>query len=363
MTSSSKRKKEKKKDFQVRRPYAVLYFVPNHRPIQKVKLKVGKAKPKPSNYTDTSFSSKAIVLAEQSLRASAPSSTSQFNHHVSLLSSRSDSQRKDSLNHLTSTIANRQTRDPLPQPLGTFLPKILPLVLDASTGIRTQLLKLLQALPRDEVEPYADQISLYVRAGLTHLAVDIRRTTLDILDWAIVACATELVDCPGGWLKTLKTFLAMLGWSTTTDNSASTTSNSAWSGKSTLSNSDKISAKTLKTLGAFLEVGLLDANRRNDHGHDEAALARAYFPLRQTWMHMVPEKSHAYRHLNLFGAPRDEENEIYGDVDARQQAFGRYQKAFEEGLEEAKRAGGEIGRAGARASKVIAEALKGVSDV
>lgn len=42
MGSSTKKKKEKKKDF------------------QKPKLKVGKAKPKASNFTDTSFRSKGI---------------------------------------------------------------------------------------------------------------------------------------------------------------------------------------------------------------------------------------------------------------------------------------------------------------
>lgn len=50
MGSSTKKKKEKKKDF------------------QKPKLKVGKAKAKPANFTDTSFKSKGsttVVAANQ----------------------------------------------------------------------------------------------------------------------------------------------------------------------------------------------------------------------------------------------------------------------------------------------------------
>ncbi|KZZ96372.1 hypothetical protein AAP_01145 [Ascosphaera apis ARSEF 7405] len=76
MGSSQKRKNEKKKDF------------------QKQKLKVGKTKPKPSNYTDTSFKAKSIVLNQQSLSTSAPSFNAQFAHSVSLLGSKSDTQRQ-----------------------------------------------------------------------------------------------------------------------------------------------------------------------------------------------------------------------------------------------------------------------------
>ncbi|KAI9744343.1 MAG: rRNA processing protein, partial [Chaenotheca gracillima] len=68
MGSSAKKKKEKRKDF------------------QKPKLKVGKAKPKAANFTDTSFRSKGIVLKQQSLSTVAPTFQAQFSHHLSLLS-------------------------------------------------------------------------------------------------------------------------------------------------------------------------------------------------------------------------------------------------------------------------------------
>ncbi len=61
MGSSAKKKKDKKKDFQVRRQQwwsdQVLTEV-----FQKPKLKVGKARPKPTNFTDTSFKSKGMFL-------------------------------------------------------------------------------------------------------------------------------------------------------------------------------------------------------------------------------------------------------------------------------------------------------------
>ncbi|KAJ3498984.1 hypothetical protein NLG97_g689 [Lecanicillium saksenae] len=88
MGSSMKKKKEKAKDF------------------QKTKLKVGKTKAKASNFTDTSFKSKAIVMGHQSLSTEAPDVVQQFKHNLSLASSsRSDKQRKDALAYLTSQLA------------------------------------------------------------------------------------------------------------------------------------------------------------------------------------------------------------------------------------------------------------------
>lgn len=59
MGSSAKKKKDKKKDFQVlmlKRFFLVVPFLTVF--LQKPKLRVGKARPKASNFTDTSFKSK-----------------------------------------------------------------------------------------------------------------------------------------------------------------------------------------------------------------------------------------------------------------------------------------------------------------
>ena len=253
---------------------------------------------------------------------------------------------------MTATISSRSAADD-PIPLGMLLPKLLPLILDGSNGVRTQLLKLLQALPKDGVDYYADQILLYIRAGMTHLAVDIRRASLDVFDWAIETCGRELVECPGGWIKTLKTFLTMLGWS-------AADAPSAWSGGAvSVANNERIMSKALGTLAAFLELGLVE-NKQSDY--NEVELARVYFPLHHTWLHMIPNKSHAYRHLNLFGTPRDEEGEIYGDVEVRQESFKKYHAIIDKGLEGTKRAGGEIGRAGGKVYKVISEGMRDAID-
>lgn len=60
MGASAKRKKEKKKDFQVSGLFSPfgLFEVLIREDEQKPKLKVGKTRPKASNFTDTSFQSK-----------------------------------------------------------------------------------------------------------------------------------------------------------------------------------------------------------------------------------------------------------------------------------------------------------------
>ena len=66
MGSSARKKKEKKKDFQVSclrsRILIVQERVSDPVPAQKTKLKVGKAKPKSDNFTDTSFKAKGMSV-------------------------------------------------------------------------------------------------------------------------------------------------------------------------------------------------------------------------------------------------------------------------------------------------------------
>ena len=64
----------------------------------------------------------AIVLTQQSLHLSAPTSNATFTHNLSLLSAKSDSQRRDSLAYLTTTISSRPVNSPLPQPVSVILP-------------------------------------------------------------------------------------------------------------------------------------------------------------------------------------------------------------------------------------------------
>ena len=306
----------------------------------------------------------AIVLAHQSLTTNAPTQSTQFTHHLSLLSSRSSSQRRDSLAYLTAAITSRPVNISLPQPVGVLLSKLNPLILDGSNSVRTQLLKLLRTLPSREIEPHTGQTLLYIRAGLTHLAADIRSSATDLLLWAIEACPNELVSCAGGWVKTLKCLLTVLHWHapSLTPGTGPVVGANAWSSSRapTLGkegSEGKLTVKTLNVLATFLRAGLME-----EHNADEDAMyaEKWPFPLRYVEAHMLPKRSNAFAHLNLFGPPRDEESEMYVEREERHRIFHtRFYAIVSSEVEAAKREGGEVGRAAAGVAKVLTEGMEG----
>ncbi|GKZ24353.1 rRNA processing protein [Aspergillus brasiliensis] len=344
MGSSSKKKKEKQKDF------------------QKPKLRVGKAKAKPDNFTDTSFKTKGITLTQQSLTLHAPSNHQQFTHHVSLLSSKSDAQRRDSLAHLTTHITSKPTSQPLPIPVSTLLPTLSPLILDASTTVRTQLLKLLRTLPPTDVEDHVASLMPYVRAGMTHLAADIRVTAVEVLSWLVEIAGEAVVSCAGGWIKTLNCFLSVLGWHT--EESSKWSSNRAAFGKAGAKGKPMV--KVLGVLAEFLDAGIGEDDGDGDdevngggggEGMEVDGRGDGGFPIVHSDVHMVPKSAQPYVYLNLFGAPRDEEGEMYETREERFRVFkGKFLVPVERGLESARQDGGEVGRASAAVTKVLKEA-------
>lgn len=299
----------------------------------------------------------AIVLTQQSLHLSAPTSNATFTHNLSLLSAKSDSQRRDSLAYLTTTISSRPVNSPLPQPVSVILPSLLPLILDGTTSVRTQLLKLLRTLPSGDVEDHVAQLLPYVRAGMTHLAADIRSSAVEILSWMVEAAGESTVSCAGGWIKTLNCFLSVLGWHT--EESSQWSSSRASFGKS--GSQGKPMVKTLGALAMFLDAGIgkpsiggVDSEMSGDD--DESA--DWPFPLCQTAQHMISDSSTPFAYLNLFGKPRDEEGEMYETREDRYRVFSaRFQPAIERGIKSAREEGGELGRASSGVSKVLKEAI------
>ncbi|QSS59452.1 pre-rRNA-processing protein ipi1 [Histoplasma capsulatum] len=342
MGSSQKKKNERKKDF------------------QKTRLKVGKTKPKPSNFTDTSFRSQAIVLNQQSLTTSAPSASSQFTHYLSLLNSKSDSQRKDSLSYLTTAIASRPVNSPLPQPVSVILPSLVSLILDGSNGVRNQLIKLLKSFPAPDMEGHISQLLPYVRAGMTHLAVDIRLSSVEIISWLVAIAGREVVSSPGGWIKTINCFLSILGWHT--EESVKWSSNRASFGKT--GSDGKPMVRTLQALAEFLRAGIGAAEDESEIvGANVMGDKEWNFPLTQTSHHILPTKSAPFAYLNLFGQPKNEEGEMYETREDRFRIFSdRFLPIIERGINMARQEGGEIGRASAGVKKILNEALALNSD-
>ncbi|PFH59440.1 hypothetical protein XA68_12317 [Ophiocordyceps unilateralis] len=320
MGSSAKKKQDKKKDF------------------QKPKHKVGKAKPKPSTHTDLSFKSKVIAVGRQSLSTTAPNVDEQFRHSLSLASSsRSDKQRQEALSHLTSQLSN----EPPINPVGTriLLTKLLPLVSDSSTPVRSQLLKLLRTLPGDEVKHGVEHAIMYVRAGMTHLSSDVSGDALSVMEWLLDVADGELIACPGGWVKTLSTFCAMIGWSVSL-------STGGWTGSAGVGlrrKDGQVLVRQMTALTRFLEAGFR-AETAEDSDKSEY------------WQNLyrLPRAANAFAYLNLTGERRDAEGEMYPDREARQMIFQRkFLESVSKGVEKARKEGGPAGRAASSLDQVL----------
>jgi len=233
-----------------------------------------------------------------------------------------------------------------------MLPSLLPLILDGNSNVRTQLLKLLRTLPRNDVEDHVAQLLPYIRAGMTHLAADIRVSAVEILSWMVEAAGEQVVSCAGGWIKTLNCFLSVLGWHT--EESSRWSSNRASFGKS--GSQGRPMVKVLGALAEFLEAGIGQPSA-NDESAGAEYNSSWPFPLSCTGQHMISDSSAPYAYLNLFGQPRDEEGEMYETREDRARVFAsRFLPAIQRGVKSAREEGGELGRASSGVSKVLKEA-------
>lgn len=284
-------------------------------------------------------------MGHQSLSTDAPDFVQQFKHNLSLASSsKSDKQRREALAYLTSQLST----SPPSNPVGTnaLLKKLLPLVSDTSTPVRAQLLKLLRVLPEGDVKHDTEHASMFIRAGMTHLSADISNDSLGVMEWLLEVAGSELVNCPGGWVKTLNTFCAMMGW-------AVTFSNGGWTSAARTSMKAKDAqslARQISALTRFLEVGLTEEPSENK-------------VIPQYWdtLYKISRAPNAFDYLNLSGARRDEEGEMYSNQEARQHVFHkRFLDAVRKGLVQAKKEGGAAGRAASSMEQLLEVAMAGV---
>ena len=165
-------------------------------------------------------------------------------------------------------------------------------------------------------------------------------------------------------MKTLKCLLIVLHWhappGTGGGGKDQSSSSSSWTSYQapTLGSSGaegNLRVKTLKTLGAFLRAGLVPTEEPA-----EIAPSKWPFPLHNVECHMIPKRSNAYAHLNLFGPPRDEESEMYVEPEDRQGIFRRsFQTTVESGVQTAKKEEGEMGRAAAEVGKALEDGMEG----
>jgi len=189
---------------------------------------------------------------------------------------------------------------------------------------------------------------------MTHLAAEIRNDALAVLEWSLQVAGEEIISCPGGWVKTLRSFMSMMGWAT-----SSTTSSWTSASKASFTKTGKAFPRQLHVFGQFLKAGL-----GQDEEMEDTDSGVGLFPLVDSEMHRLPTRSNAFAHLNLFGGERDEEGEMYIDREDRQRVFSkRFLADVEKGVEGAKKEGGEVGRAAAVLAKVLKDGMADFSAI
>ena len=228
---------------------------------------------------------------------------------------------------------------------------------DASGPVRGQLLKLLCVLPHHEVRPHVERIILYIRGAMTNIAQEIKDDGLGYMEWLLDVAGDDLVASPGCWVKPLKDFMSVLGWTITRP--AASAAVGSGSGKSGWTSAPRTTfgakkhgnsfPRQMTVLAKFLEAGF----RRET--------ARGWCP-QDLFDNIgrVPRTPDPFGYLGLFKPPRDEDGEVYRGREDRLDVFQkRFGEAVELGVEMAKKEGGAAGRAASVLDQVLRDALDG----
>lgn len=154
---------------------------------QKVKLKVGKAKPKADNATNTNFRTKGIRLGEQLKRdASGPTTHRQLgiNELLSQLHHYNDNVKHGALLGLRELLSTNPSL--LEQHLSRLLSEVAAVFTDKGDGVRsaaTRVLKFIaQCVPSERVAPFFPLLSAHLSCAMTHIDTGIQEDAMKVLD-------------------------------------------------------------------------------------------------------------------------------------------------------------------------------------
>ena len=341
----------------------------------------------------------AIVINQQSLTKDSRESWREFKDNVTAAAtSRSEAQRRDALARLTQRCASQPPDAGEAMQLLDALP---PLMSDRDAGVRAQLLKLLRTLPAERVVQQGryrgvggggsgsgsgggvggvggvggggsggggiERLAGFVRAAMTDMSSAVRADAVAFLDWLLDARANLLLACPGGWPRTLRTFVVMLGWSGYfaggVDSKAgpATADEKGWtSAPRTTFGADRSGVAYVRQIGSlarFVAAGLKTTTTTGDPG---SGVGDRQHPGFSFYDHLwgMPAGPFPYAHLQLH--LQDEYNRQYLDEDMRRDFFRRHMMdGMLKAVEDARREGGAAGRAASVLAKAIRDGIAG----
>ncbi|KAI7806554.1 testis-expressed protein 10 homolog isoform X2 [Triplophysa rosa] len=154
---------------------------------QKVKLKVGKKKPKADNATDVNFRSKAIHLPEQLKQSNAgPTTHRQLNIKdlLSQLHHYNSNVKQGALVGLRELLSGHPTL--VEQHTSAILSEVAALFTDKDGTVRAAAVRLLrfvsQCIPVERVAPFFPLLSAHLTCAMTHISESIQEDALRVLD-------------------------------------------------------------------------------------------------------------------------------------------------------------------------------------
>ncbi|XP_017280523.1 testis-expressed protein 10 homolog [Kryptolebias marmoratus] len=154
---------------------------------QKVKLKVGKKKPKADNATNTNFRSRGIYLSEQLKRdTSGPTTHRQLgiNDLLSQLHHYNANVKHSALLGLRELLSGNPSL--LEQHLSRLLSEVAAVLTDKDGNVRVAATRVLrfvaQSVPAERVAPFFPLLSAHMSCAMTHIEQGIQEDAMNVLD-------------------------------------------------------------------------------------------------------------------------------------------------------------------------------------
>ncbi|KAK6460104.1 Rix1 complex component [Scheffersomyces coipomensis] len=270
----------------------------------KAKLKVGKTAKKPDNYTDTSFTAKTISLPNQSIKAKVSNTVSatansqekdkfevDLTHQLSLTKHHSSSTRKEVLLYIQNHLPSHN-----PSLYKQILTSVIPLILDSSLQVRTQLVSLLNECAAKQpglLDLHIRAIILFIHSAMTHIQPEIRNSSTKFLAILIEHASHSLVK--SYFIKTLRSYFTLMSWTLTNDKKSISL---AITTSSSINNSSlkKSRIHHLSILKSFLKTALFLEEESSQEINPEDVI----LPHAQSLKYLVPTATQPYNSLKLF---------------------------------------------------------------
>ncbi|CAB4492206.1 uncharacterized protein OCT59_011002 [Rhizophagus irregularis] len=284
---------------------------------KKPKLKVGKKKQQASNFTDTSFKSRAISLPSQSITEDKSNEITNsrnltLNELLTQLKHYNSGMRKDAIIGLKDFF--RVNPHILSQSLSLVVNSLLRLLIDDNKFVRTTLLSFFTEffipMEKSELRPFLPILIIYTCSAITHIYEDIRADSIKFMELWLNIAPDIIVD--GFWQRVVPNYIGLL----TTDSNTIVT-NSASSIVTPLTNSQnqfwshEVKIEILSSFYKLLKYGLIDDDddsmqfKQNvsidwEQVHGKVELLPPH-PLRLSLLpHLSQSKSKYTMQLNLF---------------------------------------------------------------